>query len=76
MHNKFSGPQGADHCELWTNRAERVRFSRSVYRAFLETRCLVPVELGSLEGTAVMRTDGTVLTTLENCFAGRNLDAL
>jgi putative SOS response-associated peptidase YedK len=59
--NEFSSPREADRYELWTNRAERVRFSRSVYRAFLETRCLVPVELGSLEGTTVMRTDGTVL---------------
>jgi putative SOS response-associated peptidase YedK len=63
--NEFSSPREADRYELWTNRAERVRFSRSVYRAFLETRCLVPVELGSLEGTTVMRTDGTVLTALE-----------
>jgi putative SOS response-associated peptidase YedK len=63
--NEFSSPREADRYELWTNRAERVRFSRSVYRAFLETRCLVPVELGSLEGSTVMRTDGTVLTALE-----------
>lgn len=63
--NEFSSPREADRYELWTNRAERVRFSRSVYRAFLETRCLVPVELGSLEGITVMRSDGTVLTALE-----------
>jgi putative SOS response-associated peptidase YedK len=63
--NEFSSPREADRYELWTNRAERVHFSRSVYRAFLETRCLVPVELGSLEGSTVMRTDGTVLTALE-----------
>jgi putative SOS response-associated peptidase YedK len=63
--NEFSSPREADRYELWTNRAERVRFSRSVYRAYLETRCLVPVELGSLEGSTVMRSDGTVLTALE-----------
>ena len=63
--NEFSSPREADRYELWTNRAERLRFSRNVYKAFLETRCLVPVELGSLEGTTVMRSDGTVLTALE-----------
>ena len=57
--NEFNSPREADRYELWTNRAERLRFSRSVYKAFLETRCLVPVELGSLEGTTVMRSDGT-----------------
>ena len=63
--NEFSSPREADRYELWTNRSERLRFSRSVYKAFLETRCLIPVELGSLEGITIMRTDGTVLTALE-----------